>query len=371
MKRATLKKAICLTLFFTLSVGGLCAEELIQAAILLDTSSSMDGLINQAKTQLWKIVNELATAKRNGVSPALEVALYEYGNNNIPAKVGYIKRVLTLSRDLDKVSEALFALTTDGGSEYCGEVIQRASKELAWSGKSDVLKLIFIAGNEPFTQGRVDYRAACRDAVAKGIVVNTIFCGDREEGRRTDWLAGAELADGRYFSIDQDAAVAYVKAPQDDEIVRLNGELNKTYIAYGSSGEEGKVLQEAQDANAASSGAGTIVERSIAKSKTQYANERWDLVDAYRSGKADPAALAPEALPPELKGKTEAEQRAYIEAKAREREAIQKKIGELEKARRDFLEEEAKKQAGAGTLDSAIVASIREQAGAKKYVFEK
>ena len=78
MKRATLKKAICLTLFFTLTVGGLCAEELIQAAILLDTSSSMDGLINQAKTQLWKIVNELATAKRNGVSPALEVALAKH-----------------------------------------------------------------------------------------------------------------------------------------------------------------------------------------------------------------------------------------------------------------------------------------------------
>jgi len=371
MKRTTLRKAICLSLFLTLTVSGLCAEELIQVVILLDTSSSMDGLINQAKTQLWKIVNELATARRNGASPALEVALYEYGNNNIPARVGYIRRVLPLSRDLDKVSEALFALTTDGGSEYCGEVIRLASRELAWSGKSDVLKLIFIAGNEPFTQGRVDYRSACRDAVAKGIVVNTIFCGDREEGRRTDWLAGAELADGRYFSIDQDAVAAYIKAPQDDEIVRLNGELNKTYIAYGSDGKEGKVLQEAQDANAASSGAGTIVERSIAKSKTQYANGRWDLVDAYESGKVDPAALAADELPPELKGKTEAERRAYIEAKARERETIRKKISDLEKARREFLEAETKKRTGAGTLDSAVVASIREQAGAKRYVFEK
>ncbi len=35
---------------------------LIQLAILLDTSNSMDGLIAQAKTQLWQIVNELATA---------------------------------------------------------------------------------------------------------------------------------------------------------------------------------------------------------------------------------------------------------------------------------------------------------------------
>ena len=33
-------------------------ESLIQMAILLDTSGSMSGLIDQAKTQLWSIVNE-------------------------------------------------------------------------------------------------------------------------------------------------------------------------------------------------------------------------------------------------------------------------------------------------------------------------
>lgn len=40
------------------------AENLMQMAILLDTSNSMDGLIEQAKSQLWKIVNELALGKR-------------------------------------------------------------------------------------------------------------------------------------------------------------------------------------------------------------------------------------------------------------------------------------------------------------------
>ena len=36
----------------------------VQLAILLDTSNSMDGLIEQTKTQLWKIVNEMARSKR-------------------------------------------------------------------------------------------------------------------------------------------------------------------------------------------------------------------------------------------------------------------------------------------------------------------
>src|SRR5262245_51242775 len=87
-------------------------ERRIQVALLLDTSSSMDGLIGQAKTQLWKIVNELSAAKKDGVRPVLEIALYEYGKSTLSAGEGYIRQILPLTGDLDKVSEELFALTT-------------------------------------------------------------------------------------------------------------------------------------------------------------------------------------------------------------------------------------------------------------------
>ena len=60
----------------------LAAKPEIQLAILLDTSGSMDGLIGQAKSRLWKIVNELATAKKGGMTPRLQVALYEYGQDS-------------------------------------------------------------------------------------------------------------------------------------------------------------------------------------------------------------------------------------------------------------------------------------------------
>src|SRR5688572_8440016 len=134
----------------------------IQVALLLDTSSSMDGLIGQAKSQLWKIVNELSAAKRDGVRPELEIAVYEYGKDSLAATDGYIRLVLPLSADLDKVSEELFALTTNGGQEYCGKVIKVAADNLEWSNDPNDLKLIFIAGNEPFTQGDVDYREAIK-----------------------------------------------------------------------------------------------------------------------------------------------------------------------------------------------------------------
>ncbi|MFN4944781.1 MAG: hypothetical protein ACK5G9_13440, partial [Akkermansiaceae bacterium] len=97
----------------------------IQIALLLDTSSSMDGLIDQAKTQLWKVVNTFIDAERNGQKPFVEVALYEYGNNSNAVGNDWIRMVSPMSRNLDELSGKLFALKTNGGEEYCGAVMQR------------------------------------------------------------------------------------------------------------------------------------------------------------------------------------------------------------------------------------------------------
>lgn len=122
----------------------------IQIAILLDTSSSMSGLINQTRNQLWQVVNEFSTAKRQGVTPSLEVAIYEYGNNALSSEQGFVRKVTGLTAELDQVSEALFSLSTNGGDEYCGYAINSALSELNWSRSDNDIKTIFIAGNEPF-----------------------------------------------------------------------------------------------------------------------------------------------------------------------------------------------------------------------------
>ena len=121
----------------------------VDVAILLDTSNSMDGLISQAKSQLWTIVQQFADAKKNGQTPILRVALFEYGNSNLPATEGYIRQVVQLTDDLDALSAALFTLKTRGGDEYCGQVINEAITRLAWSSEPNSYKAIFIAGNEP------------------------------------------------------------------------------------------------------------------------------------------------------------------------------------------------------------------------------
>ena len=151
------------------------SKHYIKVALLLDTSNSMDGLIDQAKAQLWEIVNELSYAKCRNQRPNLQIALYEYGNDNLNAKDGYIRKILGFTEDLDDVSKELFSLTTNGGSEYCGTVIQSSIKQLDWGNDADDLKMIFIAGNEPFTQGKINYKDAAAEAKEKDIVVNTIF----------------------------------------------------------------------------------------------------------------------------------------------------------------------------------------------------
>ena len=273
----------------------------IQMAILLDTSSSMNGLIDQAKSQLWKVVNEFITSKKGGLRPTIEVALYEYGKSSIPKGENYLRMITPLTTDLDKVSEELFALRTNGGQEYCGTVIDAATSGLKWSKSNKDLKVIFIAGNEPFTQGPVDYRKAVKEAITKGIIVNTIHCGTNQAGISGKWKDGALLADGRFLNIDQNRKVLHIAAPQDKEIERLGQELNKTYIGFGSRGKKAKMRQSAQDSNASSAAKGSMAQRAVYKSSGNYSNAGWDLVDADKEGKVKVEEMAEEELPTEMK----------------------------------------------------------------------
>jgi hypothetical protein len=342
----------------------------VQLAILLDTSNSMDGLIDQAKTQLWKIVNEMARSKRDGQSINLYVALYEYGNDGLSVEEGFVRLVAPLTNDLDKISEELFKLQTNGGSEYCGTVISEAITDLDWTKSTDEYKVIFIAGNEPFTQGNIDYKIACKEAISKGIIVNTIYCGSYDEGVQTSWKDGADLADGKYINIDQDQEIVHIETPFDDELVALGRQLNDTYIAFGYEGDEMKMRQEEQDKNAGTLAPEVLVERTVTKGSGQYKNESWDLVDADREGTVEIEEIPADQLPDEMQNMNLEERKAYVEKKAKEREKIQIQINELDKKRRDFVAQKLAENNEDNTLDAAMLRIIREQASERNYKFD-
>lgn len=347
----------------------------IQLAILLDTSGSMDGLIDQTRNQLWQVVNEFSSVKKNGVTPILEVALFEYGNDGNSRDTGFVRMLNNFTRELDEVSEGLFSLTTNGGSEYCGFAIKTAVLSLNWSHSPHDIKTIFIAGNEPFTQGPVNYRDALILASQHGIAINTIHAGDHQLGIDTGWQAGASLAGGDYMSIDANRRTVHIIAPQDKRISELNSQLNNTYVPYGKQGAEKSRRQYTQDNESQKISAGLLAKRARTKSSSYYSNAKWDLVDAIEEGEVDDQALAnidESNLPSAMQQMSIKEKKSYVLKKSDKRKAIKKEILTLSKARDGYVAKQNKQLAASEpTMSDALAQAIKKQAKQKNYQFEK
>ena len=339
----------------------------IQAAILLDVSNSMDGLIEQAKAQLWTMVNVMGKAKCNGETPQIEIALYEYGRDNNDLRKGYVKQITPFTSDLDDLSQKLFQLTTNGGQEYCGFVIHTSLNELNWDTTSFNYKVIFISGNEDFLQGNISYTLACTEAKKKGVIVNTIYCGDRLQGIKEHWNLLGECGNGSFTNINSDAKPEDIPTPYDSSLITLNYKLNGTYIYYGADGKGKKQLQGSMDAANYSVNSYAGVNRAVAKaSPGAYKNSGWDLVDAKADDKKILDKVDLKTLPDSLQKKNKAELEAIINQKSNERAAIQKEIQDISKKRETYIANEKINKAKAGnnskTLESEVEKIIREQA---------
>ncbi len=343
------------------------AKPLVQIALLLDTSGSMSGMINQAKVQLWAIVNQFVKAEQDGVRPRIEVALYQYGTPGLGRENGYVRMLAPLTGDLDLIAEQLFKLTTSGGDEYCGWAIHSAVQELQWSTDKRSYKAIFIVGNEPFMQGPIDYRKSCKLAISKGIIVNTIHCsGGSDEG----WKAASLLADGTFMRIETNQAVVEMNTPFDEEIVRLNSELNTTYIAYGAAGEKAKLRQREMDKAARSFSQANISKRAVAKASSSYRAESWDLIDAVESKGIE--AIPVQELPAEIASMAPEERKSYVAEKKGKRQELQEQILALSKKRNAYVQTRQKELAGnEKTLGNQIERAIQKQSADKGFTFDK
>ncbi len=343
------------------------ADTKIQVAILLDASNSMDGLIEQAKSRLWNIVNTLTTLKYNGKTPGIEIAIYMYGNDGLSAKENYIKKITPFTSNLDLISEKLFAISTYGGSEYCGAVIDDAVKNLDWGDGESNMKLIYIAGNEEFTQGSVSYVEAIGAARKKDIYINTIHCGDYSEGVNGFWKDGADRGLGKYFCINPDEKVVYIVTPYDDKINTYNEKLNKTYIYYGSAGQYNYSNQSVQDQNAKSISTANCTERAVSKSKEVYNNYEWDLVDRAKEDPDYVKNVDKKTLPEEYQKMTSTQLQSEIDKMTKERNEIQNEISLLSKKRQEYIDQEAKKNPSKDDFGDAVNSSILELAKKKGY----
>ena len=342
------------------------ASPKIQVAILLDVSGSMEGLIEQAKAQLWSMVNTLGKAQcADKTQPRVELALYEYGRTNNDAGKGYVKQLSPFTNDLDQVSKILFSLRTNGGDEYCGQVIYTSMEELGWETSPGNYKVIFIAGNEDFLQGDLHYTKACKKAKDKGIIVNTIYCGSYQQGIKEHWNLAGECGEGSYTNIDHNAREADIPTPYDSALLVLNTKLNSTYIGYGALGHDNMKRQAEVDQLNFSVSSSVASKRISAKARSNvYDNSSWDLVDAVRTDSSYLTKLDKKTLPDSLKNKSPEQLKQFVSGKTIERTAIQNEIQSVNLSRAKYIADEKAKAALSSnepTLESAVEKTIKEQ----------
>jgi len=336
----------------------------VDVVICIDTSGSMQGLLDSTRARIWDVVNELGKLKP---TPELRVGLLSYGTGSAPESDGWIVRHLDLTGDLDDVYARLMALEIGGGEERVGWVIDEALDAMRWSKDPKALRVIFVAGNESADQGvdSHDFRLAVKTARNRGIIVNALYAGSREQAVVELWPELARGGQGNFAAIDPATGAIQIATPQDERLLQLNSLLNKTYVPYGSRGEDGLANQVAQDGNASRLGVDSCSSRIVAKGGALYTNGSWDLVDATLAGDFDWGSLALTDLPPELRPLTAAQRVEYVNRMRKQRETVQAEIQRVSEQRETFLRQS--KAADPTGLGEAMRKAIRDQAKSKGF----
>ena len=335
----------------------------VDLVVCLDTSGSMEGLIDAARKKLWDVCALLAQARP---TPRLRVALLQYGCD-AASESGHVVRVSDLTTDLDGVYERLVALRASGGDERVGRVLHEALRGLSWSPSRDAVRVILVAGNESADQDpEHPFRQLAGQALQRNAVVHAIHCarGGEPLDEVQGWRDLARCGGGEFGQITLDQASIQIETPYDAELVRLNTALNHTYVPYGRGGVEGQRRQEAQDRNASRwGGLSSLAGRATCKAESVYTNAGWDLVDAEQQPDFEWSQLDPADLPESLRGLPVPVARAKLAEVRARRRAIQAQVKALSALRQKAIEEAlaARRGEAARTLDQALLAAIKKQ----------
>lgn len=337
----------------------------IQAAILLDVSGSMQGLIEQAKAQLWNMMNVMGRVHCAQGTPQIEVALYEYGRRTNSQEDGFVRQVSPFTTDLDSLSKLLFGLTIDGSEEHCAHAIYQSLTGLNWDTSAASYKVIFIAGNEDFMQGKVAYEKACAEARKKGVIVNTIYCGPRNRGIDERWDLGNQCGNGNYTNIHHNLKLEDAPTPFDSLLLTLNKEFNGTYLPFGRRGARAFAQQAEVDTLNFGISRKVAARRVMVKSQARlYQNDHWDLVDAVQKDSTVLSRVNSSSLPDSLQEKSMEQLRQVVADKRAQRAQLRQQISIVQQKRETYLAEERAKGIVApelATLETEIEKIIQQQ----------
>jgi Mg-chelatase subunit ChlD len=338
----------------------------IEVVFVLDTTSSMSGLIQAAREKIWSIATTMASAQEN---PDIKMGLVAFRDRGD----AYITRVFDLSDDLDSMYASLMDFRAQGGGdgpESVNQALYDAIHKVSWSNDSNVYRVVFLVGDAPphMDYGNdVKYPVTLAAAAKKGIVVNAIQSG-QHQFTRPAWQEIASLGHGEYLQVEASGNAVAVSTPFDEKLSRLAAELEDTRLYYGDA-ETKKAQKTKLDANArlrkelsTEALARRDTFNATASGKANLLGES-ELVDAISSGRVELDEIVEENLPASLQAMAPAEQIVVITEQAQRRDQLQQEIKKLSVSRSDFIKQKIAAEGGADdSLDEKIYRAVKDQA---------
>ena len=342
------------------------AKAKVDVVFVLDTTGSMSGLIQTAKEKIWSIATTMASAQQ---APEIRIGLVAYRDRGD----AYVTKVVDLSADLDSVYATLMDFQADGGGdgpESVNKALYDAVHSMSWSEQEQAYQVIFLVGDAPphMDYNEVRYPEIVATALDKGIVVNTIQCGDMPT-TVGPWSQIASLSHGEFFQVEQAGGAVALNTPFDEEIAELSAQLDDTRLYYGT--EEEKEKMDSKVAATEKIHAGLTVASRARRAefnasvggRANLLGEN-ELVAAVADGTVALEELDADALPEALKPMAPAEQKAYVAELSEKRETLQRQIRALSEDRGDYLAKKVDEAGGMkGSLDQKVYDAVKEQAG--------
>jgi hypothetical protein len=336
----------------------------VDLVFALDTTGSMSGLIEGAKTKIWSIASFVARAQP---TPDVRVGLVAYRD------IGdaYVTRVFDLDDDLDRVYRRLLSFRADGGGdgpEHVARALDEAVHKMSWSPQTNTsVRLIYLVGDAPphlDYQDGYDYARASRAAAARGIQVHAIRCGSDPQ-TATFWRRIASLGHGEFLTIDQDGGMRARRTPYDEELARLHDKVSDTVIGYGAKGGAVRAAVAAAAAAPAEAKAARAGFLSAKKEKVESLDD--DLVGDVAAGRVDLAAVPAAEMPKSLASLSAEERREKLAETAKERGALLDRISKLSAERDAYLRHDAaSKPTG---FDGEVEKTVRKAGAAAGMAF--
>jgi Mg-chelatase subunit ChlD len=341
------------------------ARPSVEVVFVIDTTSSMSGLIEGAKQRIWAIANEISKGRP---APRVKMGLVAFKDKGD----SYVTKVFDLSENLDNTYKDLMTLSAEGGGdgpEHVIAALDDAATKISWSSDPKTFKVVYLVGDAPPHENYPEaptLAAVMQRAVRRGLIVNSVQCGT--DGETTvAFNRIARSGEGRLLPVPQDGGMIAVATPFDDRMASLSAKLEGTGLAFGRSKAAARESGMLAAAVRGMASAPAAAERAEYKARKGFDSES-DLASAVAENRVSLKDVKADELPDALRDIPAEKREARLKEISAERKKLKDEMDGLVAQRASWL----KKQSGAkraDSFDTRLVDALKVQAAKKGIVY--